>query len=154
MSGRFLQIDARGEVTHYIRLAEDISDKRALNEGLEYLAFHDPLTGLPNRSVMLDRIGQAIAQGDQLLIHMAQRLRALLREEDTVARFGGDEFILLLPHLARQDRSVLRLRHGGRPAHHPEDAAIIRAIIGLGETLGRYPQPGSVASTHQLLTSA
>ncbi|MGM0677092.1 sensor domain-containing protein [Ectothiorhodospira marina] len=120
--------DAQGKVTHYIKLAEDISDKRALTERLEYLAFHDPLTGLPNRSVMLDRIGQAIAQarrdqhalavvfidlddfkvvndslghaqGDQLLTQIAQRLRALLREGDTVARFGGDEFILLLSKL-------------------------------------------------------
>ncbi|SEL11316.1 EAL domain-containing protein [Ectothiorhodospira marina] len=120
--------NARGEVTHYIKLAEDISDKRALTQRLEYLAFHDPLTGLPNRSVMLDRIDRAIAQarrdqqtvavvfidlddfkvvndslghaqGDQLLIHIAQRLRTLLREEDTVARFGGDEFILLLSSL-------------------------------------------------------
>ncbi|SEP56888.1 PAS domain S-box-containing protein/diguanylate cyclase (GGDEF) domain-containing protein [Ectothiorhodospira magna] len=124
--------NSRGDVTHYIKLAEDISDKRALTERLEYLAFHDPLTGLPNRTLMLDRIGQAIvqarrdrhilavvfidlddfkvvndslghAQGDQLLIQVGQRLRALLREGDTIARFGGDEFILLLSRLKHVD---------------------------------------------------
>ncbi|AHK78619.1 diguanylate cyclase [Ectothiorhodospira haloalkaliphila] len=127
--------NARGEVTHYIKLAEDISDKRALNERLEYLAFHDPLTGLPNRSLILDRIGQAVAQahrdqhalavmfidlddfkvindslghdlGDQLLIQVAHRLRSLLRQGDTVARFGGDSFILLLPKLSHAEDAI------------------------------------------------
>ncbi|WP_143096391.1 bifunctional diguanylate cyclase/phosphodiesterase [Ectothiorhodospira mobilis] len=120
--------NARGEVTHYIKLAEDISDKKALSERLEYLAFHDPLTGLPNRALMMDRISQALAQarrdrhplavvfidlddfkvvndslghsqGDRLLVRIGERLRALLREGDTLARFGGDEFILLLSRL-------------------------------------------------------
>ncbi|MCG5497783.1 putative bifunctional diguanylate cyclase/phosphodiesterase [Ectothiorhodospira variabilis] len=124
-----------GEVTHYIKLAEDISDKRALTERLEYLAFHDPLTGLPNRNLMLDRIGLAVAQarrdqravavvfidlddfkvvndslghaqGDQLLIQVAQRLRTLLRGGDTLARFGGDEFILLLSNLAHVENVI------------------------------------------------
>ncbi|MCG5516787.1 EAL domain-containing protein [Ectothiorhodospira sp. 9100] len=130
--------NGRGEVTHYIKLAEDISDKRALNERLEYLAFHDPLTGLPNRGVMLDRIGQAIAQarhdehtlavmlidldefkvvndslghalGDQLLIQVAHRLRSLLCEGQTVARFSGDSFILLLPNLSHAEYTILVL---------------------------------------------
>ncbi|MBK1672411.1 hypothetical protein CKO35_03695 [Ectothiorhodospira shaposhnikovii] len=127
--------NTRGEVTHFIKLAEDISDKRALTERLEYLAYHDPLTGLPNRTLMLDRIGQALAQarrdrhalavvfidlddfkvvndslghaqGDQLLIQVGARLRALLREGDTVARFGGDEFILLLSKLTHVEGAI------------------------------------------------
>lgn len=131
--------DASGRVTHYVKLAEDITDKRALTERLEYLAFHDSLTGLPNRSLLLDRIGQAVLRsrrkrhslavvfidlddfkavndslghtlGDELLVQVAQRLSRVLRAEDTVARFGGDEFIVLLPSLEHES-AVLPVLH-------------------------------------------
>ncbi len=103
----------------------DISERIAFEEQLAYHAFHDALTGLPNRRVFLDRLQHALSRasrsgevhavlfadvdrfkvandslghqaGDQLLVAIAERLRGLAREDDTLARFGGDEFTLLV----------------------------------------------------------
>jgi len=104
----------------------DVSERTRLERDLSHQAFHDQLTGLPNRILLHDRTDQAIRQvdrdlvpaalllidldhfkevndtlghqaGDQLLIHVSRRLQATLREVDTVARLGGDEFGVLLP---------------------------------------------------------
>lgn len=112
----------------YARLNEEIAEHRRTGERLEYLAHHDPLTGLPNRILLQDRMAQALAQarrdgsklalvlmdldqfksindslghrcGDALLQGVAQRLLADLRETDSVCRIGGDEFLLLFQGL-------------------------------------------------------
>ncbi len=106
-------------------IAKDETNRRALEEQLAHQAFHDSLTHLPNRMLFLDRLQHALIRtershstlavlfldldnfkvindslghevGDQLLIHVANRLRATMRSGDTAARLGGDEFILLL----------------------------------------------------------
>ncbi|NQY92683.1 MAG: diguanylate cyclase [Campylobacteraceae bacterium] len=111
-------------VTHYIGQYIDITEQKSKQKVLEYQATHDSLTGLPNRLLLLDRITQSLAKvarhgvvgglvfidldnfktindtlghevGDQLLIEVALMLRKTIREEDTVARIGGDEFIIL-----------------------------------------------------------
>lgn len=104
----------------------DVSDRKAMEDRLRHEAMHDPLTGLANRSLLLDRLRLAMARsmrrennfygvvfvgidrfkvvndslghalGDKLLCEMAQRIAKQVRDFDTVARFGGDEFILLL----------------------------------------------------------
>lgn len=110
-------------------LARDITERRALEEQLEHQAFHDSLTGLPNRALFLDRLEHALARvarkkdavavlfldldnfkvindslgheaGDQLLMEVSERLLYSLRPEDTVARLGGDEFTILLEDLS------------------------------------------------------
>lgn len=117
--------DERGTLTHYVSVFSDISQIKEAQEELDHLAHHDPLTGLPNRLLLLHRLEQAIrnarrhasllavlfidldrfkhvndslghAVGDQLLCSVATRIRESLRENDTVSRIGGDEFVLVL----------------------------------------------------------
>ena len=103
----------------------DITERKALEERLQHQAFHDALTGLPNRALFMDRLGQALSrtqrrersvailfldldnfkfvndslgheEGDRLLVEVAERLCACVRPEDTIARLGGDEYTILL----------------------------------------------------------
>ena len=120
--------DTDGTVSHYVSTQIDITERKAAEEEVKYLAFFDPLTGLPNRRLLLDRMQQTLAnnircqrtgvlffidldhfktindslghhQGDLLLQQVAQRLSSSVREGDTVARLGGDEFVVLLSDL-------------------------------------------------------
>ena len=118
--------DARGQVRHYVSIFSDISWRKQAEAQIENLAFFDPLTGLANRRLLLDRLQQAIRQarrnarwgavlfidldffkfindtfghdaGDAVLRAVGERIRATLREQDTPGRLGGDEFLVLLP---------------------------------------------------------
>ena len=117
---------ADGRITNYVAVKTDITDKRQAEERIERLAHFDQLTDLPNRILLNDRFkfSLSLAQrndepvavmfldldhfknindtlghsiGDQLLMEIAKRLKSSLREQDTVSRLGGDEFILILP---------------------------------------------------------
>lgn len=117
--------DDDGKITHYVGIQNDVSDTIRYQQELEYQATHDILTGLPNRSLLNDRIDRAISHGrrynhlfavaminldnfklvndtlgypagDQLLQMVTERLAACVRQSDTVARLGGDEFVLVL----------------------------------------------------------
>ncbi len=118
-----------GEVTHYVGTLTDITLRKAAENEIKHLAFYDPLTRLPNRRLLLDRLQQALASstrnrsegallfidldnfktlndtlghdiGDLLLQQVAQRLATCIREGDTVARLGGDEFVVMLEDLS------------------------------------------------------
>ena len=120
--------DEQGVFRGYRGVGSDISDRKAAEQRIEYLAYHDALTGLPNRLLVQDRFVQALAQaerkhsrialvyldldnfktindslgheaGDELLREVARRLRACVRDSDTISRQGGDEFLLLLSDL-------------------------------------------------------
>jgi diguanylate cyclase (GGDEF)-like protein/PAS domain S-box-containing protein len=122
---------ANGVVTHYVASHIDITARKAAEEEIQHLAFYDPLTNLPNRRLLMDRLQHATASsarsgrsgallfidldhfktlndtlghqiGDVLLQQVAQRLVACVREGDTVARLGGDEFMLILEDLNEQ----------------------------------------------------
>ena len=120
-----------GTVTHYVGTFFDITDRKQAEEDIHRLAFYDPLTQLPNRRLLLDRLHQAMAvsmrsgrygavlfldldhfnvindtqghaMGDMLLVEVAQRLQTCVREGDSVARLGGDEFVVVLEELSSQ----------------------------------------------------
>lgn len=117
--------DKEGEITHYVSISRDISDSKKAEQEIQQLAFFDVLTGLPNRTLLRDRLEQLFAAahrdgghfallfmdldrfkyvndsmghtvGDKLLQSVAQRILDCAREGDTVARLGGDEFVVLL----------------------------------------------------------
>jgi diguanylate cyclase (GGDEF)-like protein/PAS domain S-box-containing protein len=154
--GRRLQIalrlspikDSKGTVIGFSGIGHDITERSRVEERTRYLALHDSLTGLPNRTLFLDRLQQALAEaqrydrraglllfdldqfkdindmlghtaGDHLLVEVARRLHACVRASDTVARLGGDEFALILTEMQR-----------------PEDAAAVaqKAMQVMAET--------------------
>jgi len=118
-------VDENADITHFIATARDISDEIRNKVQLTHLVQHDSLTNLPNRNLFLDRLQQAISKahqhhrlvavlfldldrfksindslgrtaGDQLLQQLSERFKKTIREGDTIARFGGDEFVILL----------------------------------------------------------
>jgi diguanylate cyclase (GGDEF)-like protein/PAS domain S-box-containing protein len=116
-----------GHISHYVVAFSDISQRKEAEEQIRNLAYFDSLTQLPNRRLLIDRLGKAIQTngrqhgallfldldyfkllndteghdaGDELLIEVARRLRTCTRDGDTVARLGGDEFVVLLENLS------------------------------------------------------
>lgn len=124
--------DNQGELRHYVALFTDISERKRSEERIRHLAEHDSLTGLPNRSLLQDRLRQAMARaereharlallfvdldrfklvndslghavGDALLQEVAHRLQSTVRASDTVSRQGGDEFLILLADIEQNE---------------------------------------------------
>jgi diguanylate cyclase (GGDEF)-like protein/PAS domain S-box-containing protein len=118
--------DASGRIENYVGSFVDISERKASEDRIRHLAYHDPLTNLPNRFSLTERLTQALGSarrndrrlalllidldnfktindtlghqaGDQLLIQVAERLSKAVRDSDVVARLGGDEFVVVLP---------------------------------------------------------
>jgi diguanylate cyclase (GGDEF)-like protein/PAS domain S-box-containing protein len=130
--------DAAGALQNYVASFVDVSLKKASEDQIRHLAFYDPLTGLPNRRLLLDRLEHALAArsrsgcegalllidldnfkdlndnlghhiGDQLLQHVGQRILACVGEEDTVARFGGDEYVVIMQSLHQDAQEMAKL---------------------------------------------
>ncbi|QKE39794.2 MAG: EAL domain-containing protein [Ferrovum myxofaciens] len=128
-------LDGDGQVTNYVGVFSDITLRKEADEKIHQLAFYDPLTGLPNRRLLHDRLQQAMTSsvrsqckgallfldldnfkvlndtrghdiGDLLLIEVAKCLRDCVRSGDTVARIGGDEFIIMLENLSEDTQQA------------------------------------------------
>ncbi len=124
--------DEAGLTSHFVAIFTDISQRLSAQAQIDTLAFYDPLTQLPNRRLLLDRLEQALHtstrharksallfvdldnfktlndtlghyQGDLLLVQVAQRLKTCIRDGDTVARLGSDEFVVMLEDLSEDD---------------------------------------------------
>ncbi|OGS72610.1 MAG: hypothetical protein A2063_00650 [Gallionellales bacterium GWA2_60_142] len=154
------------EVTNYVAIFMDISERKRAEEEIQRLAFYDTLTELPNRRLLLDRLIQSLIAsersgsfgallfmdmdnfkilndtqghdvGDMLLIEVARRLKTSVRESDTVARLGGDEFVVILQGLGSSELLA---------ANQAEDIAE-KIVAALSETyrLGAHEHHSSVS---------
>ena len=174
--------DGQGSTQHYVALFSDISGIKAHQSQLEHIAHFDALTNLPNRVLLADRLQQAMAQaqrrrqqlavvyldldgfkavndhhghqtGDQMLITLAQRMKEVLREGDTLARMGGDEFVAVLIDLQDTSTCVPLLGRLLAAAAEPVQTSELSMQVSasLGVTL--YPQAHDI-DADQLLRQA
>lgn len=168
--------DRDGRLIAYDGLVTDITERKLAEENLRHAAYHDSLTGLPNREVFSDRLQQSMVQtrrysamlavmfldldrfkeindtlghraGDLLLMNVARRLKGCVWETDTVARCGGDEFLLLFPGIrqARDAAVIARKVHNALAEPHllKDQELIVTATIGISLS----PDDGDDAET-------
>ncbi|MFH0994359.1 MAG: sensor domain-containing diguanylate cyclase [Pseudomonadota bacterium] len=166
----------RGKKRIILLAIEDISTRKEMEQEIKRIAYHDPLTGLPNRILLIDRLNMAISQtdrnrkkvalmmldldkfkeindtlghpiGDLLLQAVAKKMTKILRKEDTVARFGGDEFVLVLPE-QRDIRTALKVARKIIDAFRSEVVLEGHSIIITGSIgIALYPDHGADIDT-------
>lgn len=168
------EMEVDGQCRHVV-LVRDVSERRAQEELLEYLALHDTLTGLPNRALLMDRVEQEIARaeregkrvalllldldrfkqindtlghgvGDQVLAEFGQSLSTGLRRIDTVARLGGDEFAVLAPSLTDAEQARQIAERIAATVHRPFEIGDFSLDIGVSIGIALYPDHGRESS--------
>jgi diguanylate cyclase (GGDEF)-like protein/PAS domain S-box-containing protein len=174
--------DGQGRPDHYVSLFSDITASKTHQQELEHIAHYDALTGLPNRALLADRMRQALSQsqrrgqlvavvfldldgfksvndlhghevGDHLLISLAKRMRQALRDGDTLARVGGDEFVAVLVDLNEISACVPMLTRMLAAASQaiPVGDLTLRVSASLGVT---FTIPGEESDADLLLRQA
>lgn len=174
--------DAEGNIQHYVTLFSDITLIKGHEQKLEHIAHYDPLTNLPNRVLLADRLQHAMHQvqrhgqqlavvfldldgfkiindsyghkaGDQFLMILALRMKEALRESDTLARLGGDEFVAVLTDLVDIEHSIPLLTRLLSAASQP--VRIDDVVLQVSASLGAtaYPQTEEI-DADQLLRQA
>jgi diguanylate cyclase (GGDEF)-like protein/PAS domain S-box-containing protein len=170
-----------GEARRYVSVFHDITEVWSKNESIKHLAFHDALTDLPNRALLMERLERHIALakrnprcmalmfldldrfkfvndslghevGDALLITVAQKLQALVRESDTVARLGGDEFVIMLDNPANREELVHISKRIIAAINAP--MAFRGEMTQIGTSIGIAMYPADADSAAQLIKSA
>ena len=171
--------DIDGQATSYVGVFNDISDLKEKEDRLFYLAHFDSLTGLPNRRLLRDRLEHAMARadregsilgvlfvdldrfkqvndslgheaGDQLICQAAERIGDGLRHEDTLARQGGDEFVILLEGLADSQTTsnvAMKLIEAIKPSFRLRGFEDQFVVVGASIGIAMYPRDGHDAST-------
>ena len=168
--------DAEGQISHYVAVISDITSRKEVEERLSYAANHDPLTGLPNRSLFHERLSRALARaqrnhgmvallfidldrfkqvndtlghlvGDLLLQQVAERVSGTIRQGDTVARLAGDEFTVILEEI-QDPRDVAVVAHKiVRLLAEPFDLAGQSSSISSSVGVALYPTDAGDAQT-------
>jgi diguanylate cyclase (GGDEF)-like protein/PAS domain S-box-containing protein len=167
--------DEKGQLYRWCGVVEDITERRKAEEQLRHDALHDTLTGLPNRTLLMDRLERLIKRnqrhkkeqfavlfldldrfkvindslghlvGDQLLIALARRLQKCQRASDTIARIGGDEFVILLEDISSVDDAIQvaeRIQHELMfPFILNSHEVFVSASIGITLSSEHYSQP-------------
>lgn len=157
--------------SHFIAIFTDITERKRAEEHIQHIAFHDALTGLPNRLLFYDRLQQAILEahrgasliallfidldrfklindtlghqiGDLLLQEVASRLRECVRETDTVARLGGDEFVIVLPNIQNPDDASIVASKILHFLHRPIDLNGNRLFATPSIGIALFPEDG------------
>ncbi len=168
--------DSKGKTVGAIESIRDVSERKQMEETVKWLAFHDGLTGLPNRRLFIDRLAMALEHvrrnrgklsvlildldkfklindtlghpvGDSLLRAVGERLTIILRKEDTVARIGGDEFMLLLPEINSENDVVIFAERILQAFQQPfqADGHELHVTTSIGFAI--YPDDGADADT-------
>ncbi|MFW5814459.1 MAG: EAL domain-containing protein [Spirochaetota bacterium] len=175
LSIRAVRSEAGGDIDSYVAVCHDISERKESEERLHHLATHDSLTGLPNRTYLNDVLAQTLRHaerhesitavlfldiddfkdvndsyghdsGDQLLKWIARRLEFQLRSEDIVVRFGGDEFVIVLPQIEDSEYASVVARRILASAREPYliEHQKIRPSVSIGIAI--YPEAGRDAA--------
>lgn len=167
-------MSAEGDVTHFVGVINDVTEARHYERRLHHLAHHDPLTGLANRTLLQERLKQAIEfaernkmvgalafmdldnfkhindnlgheVGDVVLRETAARLRANMREEDTVARVGGDEFVLVINDQGSPEQVADLVERIRRSVSAPVAAGGTEVVPGTSIGVALFPRDGATA---------
>ena len=173
--------DEKGDITHFIATGKDITQQKFMEEKINYLAYYDALTGLPNRNLFIDRLKQGIARtdyskrlisilavdidrfksindtfgldtGDNVLKEVAEILSTSVRKGDTVARLGGDDFGVLLIDIAHSEDIILVIEKIMKNASQTITFNGKEIVLSLSIGISVYPADGKDA--YELIKNA
>ncbi|MBJ6723225.1 EAL domain-containing protein [Geomesophilobacter sediminis] len=166
----------KGEITHFIANVEDINERKNAEATIEHLAYYDPLTELPNRRMLKDRLDLAMRRsrrqensialmyldldtfkhindslghpaGDQLLREMSRRYRESLRDDDIVCRLGGDEFAIILHDIRNEEDVAVVASKLLEQTTNPVELEGMEVTVSVSIGIALFPRDGADAET-------